>query len=121
MVGPCTGCHNGSTTGLCTHPDQYYERACQDVLHAASLDGPFVRHNLTLRWDWLNVNLGLESHAPVVLENGTVLTFTRSYDAPKPSPGSSIWLVRADQWNGTYSIVGSQSLFKQDLEDTFMW
>jgi hypothetical protein len=82
-----------------------------------------VRHNLTgfEEWDWLDVDLGLESHGPVVLENGTILTFTRSYDAPKPNPESAIWLVRADKWNGTYSIVGSRPVFKEDLEDTFMW
>ena len=144
LVGVCTGCRNGTTQGKCPHPDQVYvsarslcllrslkkrlhaqERECQDVLFAESLNGPWRRMNMTgfgrSEWDWNNVNLGLESHGPLILDNGTLLTFTRSYDAPKPNPGSAIWLVRADAWNGTYTTVDAGPAFNLNSEDTFMW
>ena len=39
--------------GFCPPPDQSYERTCQDVLHASSLDGPWKRTKLNLSgWDW---------------------------------------------------------------------
>ena len=128
LRGLCTGCHNGSTEvagAHCSAPDQSYERACQDVLHADSLDGPWTRSNLSGfaagRWDWERLNLGLESHAPVILNNGSILTFTRAIKAPQPAPLSSIWLVGADSWNGTYrSLSGSASTFTRSAEDSFM-
>lgn len=76
MVGRCHGCKNGVTdpSVACSHPDQVYERACQDVLFATSLDGPWQRQNLSgferSVWPWNDVNLGLESHAPILLANG---------------------------------------------------
>ena len=99
LHGVCTNCRNGSTIGeRCPAPDQSYERQCQDALHSHSLDGPWQRVNLsgfgTTQWDWEHLNLGLESHAPVILANGSVLTFTRSHNAPQPAPGDAIWLVR---------------------------
>lgn len=126
LHGPCTGCHNGSTSGLCPPADQSYERACQDVLFAPSLDGPWIRHDLAgfgSEWNWRDLTLGLESHAPVVLDNGTILTFTRSWGTPTPLPNSAIWLVRADSWNGTYALVPDvpQPVFGGQYEDTFMW
>eukprot|EP01052_Picozoa_sp_SAG31_P022667 SAG31_NODE_1815_length_7210_cov_7.167628_2_plen_141_part_00 len=99
LVGRCNGCHNGSTevAGVhCPPPDQYYERACQDALYAESLDGPWTRQNLSGfyakpeareggkgsdAWDWLHLNLGLESHAPTQMADGTLVTFTRAYGA----------------------------------------
>ena len=133
--GLCRNCHNGSTIGeKCAQPDQSYERICQDALHSMSLDGPWRRVNLTgfgaEQWDWSRLNLGLESHSPVVLANGSVLTFTRAYNAPSPAPVSSIWLVAADRWNGTYRSAadllpgmerGGPVFPQQSLEDTFMW
>lgn len=129
LRGPCTGCRNGSTelAGVhCATPDQSYERACQDVLHATSLDGPWTRYNLSGfgvgRWDWAHLNLGLESHAPVILNDGSVRTFTRAIRAPLPAPLSSIWLVGADRWDGTYHALSSSApAFMQSAEDSFMW
>jgi hypothetical protein len=126
LDGPCTGCHNGSTSGLCPGADQSYERACQDVLFSPSLDGPWTRRKLDgfgTEWNWRDVTLGLESQAPVVLDNGTILTFTRSWGTPAPLPNSAIWLVRADSWNSTYALVPgvSQPVFGGQYEDTFMW
>ena len=135
LRGPCTNCHNGSTIGEhCTAPDAVYERACQDVLHADSLDGPWRRVNLTGfgqgQWDWARLNLGLESHSPIVHANGSILTLTRAYHAPSPAPLSSIWLVTADRWNGTYRSAadilpgmekGGPVFPQQSLEDSFMW
>ena len=105
FTGPCTGCANGTTAGLCPAPDQAYLSTCQDVLFASTLSGPWTRRNLSgfepSSWDWLHLNSGLESHAPVIMPNGSVLTFTRSYHDPRPAPVSSVWLVSADSWNGT--------------------
>lgn len=111
-----------------------YERRCQEVLHSTSLNGPWSRVNLsgfgTSQWDWENLNLGLESHTPVVLANGSILTFTRATKAPAPAPVSSIWLVAADGWNGTYRSVanllpgvekGGPVFPERSLEDSFMW
>ena len=41
MPGRCLGCKNGVTDKavLCSHPDQVYERACQDALFSPSLNG----------------------------------------------------------------------------------
>ena len=126
LVGACTDCSNGTTLpkAHCPGTDQSYERACQDVLHALHPDGPWKRVNLSMpRWDWVNVNLGLESHAPVVFENGTVLTLTRSWGTPPPYPNSALWLIRANSWDGEYSKVPSvpQPFLPVTMEDSFMW
>jgi hypothetical protein len=126
LVGPCTDCSNGTSwpKAHCPPPRQIYERACQDVLHAPHPEGPWERVNLSLpQWDWVNVNLGLESHAPVVLENGTVLTLTRSWGTPPPYPNSALWLIRADSWDGGYHKVPSvpQPFLSVTMEDSFMW
>ena len=70
------------------------------MLHSpSSLDGPWRRLNLSGfsgtsgTWDWTHLNLGLESHGPLVLANGSVRTFTRALNAPQPAPASSSWLV----------------------------
>lgn len=79
MVGRCHGCKNGVTDPsiTCSHPDQVYERACQDALFATSLDGPWLRQNLSgferSVWPWNDVNLGLESHTPILLANGKLM------------------------------------------------
>jgi hypothetical protein len=124
LAGPCVGCSNGTTAGQCPHPDQVYERACQDLLFAPTLDGPWTRHNLSLPgWDWANLNLGMESHAPLLLENGTVLSFTRSWLPPKPLPSSPVWLVRAERgWNGAYEAVHPDApVFADGMEDSYLW
>ena len=116
--GACSACNNGTTTGGCPPVDPSYERTCQEALHADSLDGPWTRHNLTLGFPvWGNQNLGLESVGPVVLDNGTVLTFTRAWHSPGGM--SSISLVRADRWNGTYEVVNGSMGWT--LEDSFMF
>ncbi len=130
FLGLCTSCSNGTTPcpgaagcAACPHPDQVYERECQDALFARSLDGPWERHNLTgfgrSEWPWMQVDLGLESHGPVFFPNGSLLTFTRSYAAKGVQPSSSVWLVAADAWNGTYRSLGQA--FRENTEDTFMW
>ena len=130
FTGLCMTCSNGTTPcpsaagcAACPHPDQVYERECQDVLFAHSLDGPWERHNLTgfgrSEWPWVQVDLGLESHGPTFFPNGSLLTFTRSYAAKDVQPGSSVWLVAADAWNGTYRSLGQS--FRENTEDTFMW
>ena len=94
------------------------------MLHAASLDGPWTRVPLDMSgWDWTDVNLGLESHAPVVLDNGTVLTLTRSWGTPVPYPNSAFWLVAADKWDGHYAKVAGapQPFLNVTMEDSFMW
>ncbi len=131
LTGPCIHCSGGAESGFCPGCDQSYERTCQDALHATSLDGPWTRFNLTGfafdggGWNWPDLNLGLESHTPIVMPNGSILTFTRSWAAPKPYPNSAIWLVRADRWNGTYNMVpraiAAQPVFDVSLEDSFMW
>ena len=67
---------------------------------APSLNGPWVRQNLSgfafPEWPWRDVNLGLESHAPILLANGSVLTFTRSAYAPHPDPPCAIFTVASD-------------------------
>ena len=49
MVGLCRGCKNGVTASsvACSHPDQVYERECQDALFSRSLEGPWLRQNLS--------------------------------------------------------------------------
>eukprot|EP00466_Bigelowiella_natans_P011760 jgi/Bigna1/90097/estExt_fgenesh1_pg.C_620034 len=126
LVGPCTHCSNGTTFGDCPGTDQSYERACQDILFAPTLDGPWERQNMSLaKWNWTEANLGFESHAPVVLENGNILTFTRSWGSPAPLPNSAIWLATADSWNGSYHLVDSklaaQPALNNGMEDTFMF
>lgn len=125
-MGPCTQCDNGTTLGHCPPPDQSYERACQDLLYSQSLHGPWTRRNVSLGdWDWTRLNLGLESHAPVIFPNGSLLTFTRSWVPPAPLPNSPVWLVRADHWNSTYALVpeswGPAPVFDFGMEDSFMW
>ena len=134
LRGRCTNCRNGTTLGeQCPAPDQSYERRCQEALFAEQLHGPWRRVNLTGfgsgQWDWSNLNLGLESHAPVVLANGSILTFTRAIHAPDPAPVSSIWLVSADSWNGSYRSAanllpgverGGTAFPMHSLEDSFM-
>eukprot|EP00966_Prymnesium_polylepis_P166149 3840553-Prymnesium_polylepis.2 len=70
-----------------------------------------------------NVNLGLESQAPIAFENGTILTLTRSWGTPAPYPNSAFWLVRADAWNGHYSKVADapQPFLPVTMEDSFMY
>jgi len=136
LVGPCTQCRNGTTDGgssakdpdghpsSCPAPTQAYETTCQDALHASSLDGPWKRVPLNMSgWDWTNVNLGLESMAPVVLENGTLLTLTRSWGTPQPYPNSAFWLVKADSWDGRYYKVpdAPQPFLNVTMEDSFMF
>lgn len=128
LVGPCTCCHNGTTNPKCNcpAPTQSYERVCQDVLHSHTLDGPWDRVNLSMPdWDWRDLNLGLESMAPVVLDNGTVLTLTRSWGTPAPYPNSAFWLVRGSAWNGTYAkvdpAVAAQPFLPVTMEDSFMY
>lgn len=88
LFGRCFGCSKNGVTDkdiFCPHPDQVYERECQDVLFSTSLDGPWARQNLSGfetgpgGWAWQDANLGLESHAPIILKNGSLLTFTRAY------------------------------------------
>jgi hypothetical protein len=65
MSGRCEGCKDGVTgkSVLCSHPDQVYERECQDALFSKSLGGPWLRQNLSgfgrSDWPWETVNLGL--------------------------------------------------------------
>lgn len=121
--GPCALCSNGSTTGKCPPVDPSYERTCQDVLYAQSLDGPWHRRNLSLGFPvWGNQNLGLESVGPVVLDNGTVLTFTRAWHPGNTGghgPFSSISLLRADSWDSTYEVVNGSMGWT--FEDSFMF
>lgn len=120
LVGPCRGCRNGTTEGLCPHPDQSFERACQDVMFAKSLTGPWTRKNLSLsNWNWKVMNIGLESHGPVVHSDGSILTFIRSWDPPRPLPESPIFLVRANRWDGEY--VGGKQPFPNSIEDSHMF
>ena len=126
LSGRCTGCSNGTTAGLCPAPDQAtYLRDCQDVLFSRSLSGPWSRHNLSgfepSSWDWKELNSGLESHAPVFLPNGSLLTFTRSIHDTSPAPTSSVWLVGADVWNGTYRSLTQKPSFDVSTEDSHMW
>ena len=126
LVGPCRGCSNGTTEGLCPGCTQSYEQVCQDVLYSDSLEGPWARKNLTLQpWDWQRLNLGLESHAPIVFPNGTVLTFTRAWGSSEPSSQSPIFLVKADHWQGPYSLFRKDwapaPVFPFGVEDSFMW
>jgi hypothetical protein len=128
LLGRCMGCTNGVTDGsvFCPHPDQVYERACQDALFSKSLDGPWLRQNLSgfgyPEWPWKDVNLGLESHAPILLANRSLLTFTRGAFAPHPIPTCAIWTVVSEGgWNGTYSVVGNTTTFPMSLEDTYMF
>ena len=74
-------------------------------------------------WDWRNVNLGLESQAPIVFENGTVLTLTRSWGTPPPYPNSAFWLIRADAWDGHYAKAphAPQPFLDVTMEDSYMW
>ena len=106
-------------------PTQDYEgRTCQEVLHSTSLNGPWTRHKLNLDgWDWTDVNLGLESHAPIAFVNGSILTLTRSWGTPAPYPNSAFWLVRADAWDGRYEKVAGvpQPFLNTTMEDSFMW
>ena len=102
LLGRCLGCANGVTNSsvFCPHPDQVYERECQDALFSPSLTGPWVRQNLSgfgsSDWPWRDVNLGLESHAPIILANGSLLTFTRGAFAPLLKPVVLIWTVVSD-------------------------
>lgn len=126
LVGPCTGCSVGITEGFCPGCAQSYEQACQDVLHSKSLHGPWTRKNLTLDpWDWSRLNLGLESHSPIVFPNGTVLTFTRAWGSSEKSSMSPVWLVKADRWDAPYSLVREDwapaPAFDFGVEDSFMW
>lgn len=98
------------------------------MLYADTLSGPWSRVNLSgfgQGWDWTRLNLGLESHGPTWCSDGSILTFTRAHAAPAPAPLDSIWLVRADGWNGTYAAVGgTESVFSAQtdgLEDSFMF
>ena len=89
-------------------------------------DSPRSRHNLSGfepsgKWDWLHLNSGLESHAPVFLPNGSLLTFTRSFHDPHPAPTSSVWLVGAEAWNGTYRSLARSPSFDVSTEDSHMW
>ena len=127
LTGPCICCHNGTTDADCDcpAPRQSYERECQDVIHSHTLDGPWERVNLSMpNWDWRDLNLGFESMAPVVLDNGTILTLTRSWGTPAPYPNSAFWLVRGSAWNGTYSkvdaAVAAQPFLPVTMEDSFI-
>jgi hypothetical protein len=63
----------------------------------------------------------LESHAPIILSNGSLLTFTRSAYAPH-EPACSIFTVASEEgWNGTYRVLDAKPTFPFSLEDTFMW
>jgi len=126
LVGMCTGCSNGTTEGFCPGCAQSYEQACQDALFSKSLDGPWERRNLTLApWDWARLNLGLESHAPIVFSNGTVMTFTRAWGSSEKSSMSPLWLVQAPHWQGPWSLVREDwapaPVFPFGVEDSFMW
>jgi hypothetical protein len=44
--------------------------------------------------------------------------FTRSYAAIGVQPGSSVWLVAADAWNGTYRSLGQA--FRENTEDGYV-
>eukprot|EP01044_Picomonas_judraskeda_P027719 COSAG03_NODE_8925_length_759_cov_1.559091_1_plen_172_part_10 len=128
LVGPCACCRNGTTDAdcKCPAPQQSYEQVCQDVLHSNTLDGPWKRVNLSMPdWDWRDLNLGFESMAPVVFENGTVLTLTRSWGTPAPYPNFAFWLVRGSAWNGSYTkidpAVAAQPFLPVTMEDSFMY
>ena len=129
LRGPCTCCSNGTTdpNGNCPAPTQKYEQTCQNVLFAETLDGPWELVDLRMPgWDWRDLNLGLESHAPVVLDNGTVLTATRSWGTPAPYPNSALWLIRAHGgWDGDYELVSrawaAQPMLPVQMEDSFMY
>jgi hypothetical protein len=46
-----------------------------------------------------------ESHAPILLANGSLLTFTRSAFAPH-QPACAIFSVASEGgWNGTYKVT----------------
>ena len=75
------------------------------------------------------MNLGLESHSPVVQKNGSILTFTRGWHSNVSDPTtlfgatSYVYLVTADKWNRPYRPVSNTSspvFTKHDLEDSFM-
>lgn len=76
-------------------------------------------------WDWRDVILGFESMAPVVLDNGTVLTLTRSWGTPASYPNSAFWLIRGSAWNGTYAKVdpkvAAQLFLPVTMEDSLMY
>ena len=74
-------------------------------------------------WDWTDVNLGLESHAPISFPNGSILTLTRSWGTPAPYPNSAFWLISADAWDGKYEKVAGvpQPFLNTTMEDSFMW
>eukprot|EP01052_Picozoa_sp_SAG31_P019176 SAG31_NODE_1388_length_8538_cov_3.310843_4_plen_733_part_00 len=94
------------------------------MLFSRSLNGPWTRHNLNgfapSAWDWLHLDSGLESHAPAFRPNGSLLTFTRSFH-DRGEPTSSVWLVGANAWNGTYYALKHSPTFNVSTEDSHMW
>jgi len=125
---PFKHCNNGTTPNL-TATKLFGEYSSQPhILASKSLDGPFVRVNVTLPAGHTAVGWGNDNPAPFIFENGTVLMLTRKYNGTAHShhiePHDTIWLVRASSYEGPYELVFDTPVFEHENfneEDPCIW